>query len=251
MSFQFLKAALLRRCTPCGDEETSEELGSFLRNIHSWGTLVYQFVLHRICLTRSCTPVMTVFTSYIVPIPESSSCWDAAHHVEMKRHLRSLVCLAWLINFGEIFVCRFIYFYRKQHLHFGFVAGAVKTLLYYLGATYELFCTEWYFEARVWIHSVRSSAETSDFEKFGDIVPFLFNPLLFIYLLLMRLSFISFISPFEKPSSSLLQMNKDCDKPRKICTSYVLPVFYRRPGRDARYTGSLAQRHVWIWKPYA
>jgi len=36
---------------------------------------------------------MTEFTSYIVPIPESSSCWDAANLVEMKRHLRSLVSL--------------------------------------------------------------------------------------------------------------------------------------------------------------
>jgi hypothetical protein len=43
---------------------------------------------------------MTEFTSYIVPIPESSSCWDAVNLVEMKRHLRSLISLSLFIIFG-------------------------------------------------------------------------------------------------------------------------------------------------------
>ena len=66
------------------------------------------FVSCFFCSTESasfwlCTPVMTEFTSYIVPIPESSSCWDAANLVEMKRHLRSPVSPPLFINFWEFF----------------------------------------------------------------------------------------------------------------------------------------------------
>ena len=38
--------------------------------------------------------MMTYFTSYIVPIPEKQHPWDAAHFVDQKGQLRSLVLLS-------------------------------------------------------------------------------------------------------------------------------------------------------------
>lgn len=72
--------------------------------------LVWHGAMCQVCFLKLWnTPVMTYFTLYIVPIPESTS-MDAAHFVEEKGHLRSSIRLFSRLLFGELFL--FYMFWR-------------------------------------------------------------------------------------------------------------------------------------------